>query len=54
MFPGSLDEFRISNVARSAAWMNATYRTIADHDAFTEYSRVKDNNPNLTTVIFYR
>ena len=54
VFDGALDELRISNVARSAAWVNATYRTIADHDSFTQYSRVKDNNPNLSTVIFYR
>ena len=54
LFNGALDEFRISNVVRSPSWVNATYRTIADHDAFTSYSNVKDNNPNLTTVIFYR
>ncbi len=53
-YPGSLDELRISNVARSPDWVNATYRTIADNAAFTTYGAVKDNNPNLATVVVFR
>lgn len=53
-FNGWLDELRISNVARSADWVNATYRTIADNAAFTTYGAVKDNNPNLATVVVFR
>ncbi len=53
-YPGSLDELRISNVARSADWVGATYRTIADNAAFTTYGAVKDNNPNLATVVVFR
>ena len=53
-FNGWLDELRISNVARSADWVGATYRTITDNAAFTTYGAVKDNNPNLATVVVFR
>ena len=36
-FPGSVDELRISNVARSEAWVKATYDTVAN-PAFATYS----------------
>ena len=36
-FPGKIDEVRISNVARSAAWVKATHDTVTDAD-FATYS----------------
>ena len=40
-FPGKIDEVRVSNVARSQDWVNATYDTITDTD-FAHCSSVKD------------
>lgn len=51
-FPGSLDEVRISNVARSDAWLAATRATIADNAAFTTYGAASDNSQG--TVVFFR
>ncbi len=42
VFNGSVDELRISNVARSDAWVQATYDTVKNHDGFTTYSRVRN------------
>ena len=36
-FDGSLDEVRISRVARSPAWMRASYKTVAQNSTFTSY-----------------
>ena len=36
-YVGLLDEVRISRVARSDAWVKATYDTIADNATFTRY-----------------
>ncbi len=36
-FSGDIDEVRIEAVARSADWIRACYRTVADHAAFTSY-----------------
>lgn len=51
-FPGSIDEVRISNVARSDAWLAATRATIADNAAFTTYGAASDNIHG--TVLFFR
>ncbi len=51
-FPGSIDEVRISNVARSDAWLAATRATIADNAAFTTYGAASDNSQG--TVVFFR
>ncbi len=51
-FPGSLDEVRISSVARSDAWLAATRATIADNAAFTTYGAASDNSQG--TVVFFR
>ncbi len=51
-FPGSIDEVRISNVARSDAWLAATRATIADNAAFTTYGAASDNAQG--TVVFFR
>ena len=40
-FPGTLDEVRISDVARSAEWIKATYDTITDKD-FAFYAATND------------
>jgi len=36
-FSGEVDELRLSTVVRSADWLSAEYRTIAEHNAFTTY-----------------
>ena len=42
-FPGALDELRISNVARSAEWVKATYDTIKNNTTFTIYGAAREN-----------
>jgi len=37
LFKGSVDELRLSNVARTPDWLQAEYRTVADHESFTSY-----------------
>jgi hypothetical protein len=44
-FTGRLDELRVSTKARSAAWIRATYRTVAEHDSFTTYGTVVSGGP---------
>ena len=51
-FSGLLDELRISNVARSPAWVKATYDTIVNNATFTHFSAVKENT--LGTVLLFR
>ena len=55
-YTGCVDEVRISNVARSAAWVKATYDTImddpADNTDFAAYTPAKENS--MGTVIFFR
>ena len=43
-FDGILDEARISRVARSAAWMRASYMTVVQNQVFTSY-QVVSNTP---------
>ena len=52
VFNGSLDELRISNVARSADWVKATYDTIKDHDTFTTYTAAHENRRGML-IIFW-
>ena len=52
VFPGKIDEVRISKVARSDAWLKATYDTIANNATFTRYGTVGDNTE--CTVILFR
>ena len=54
VFNGAVDELRISNVARSAAWVKATYDTIAANATFTTYSKVKENMLNRGAIIIFR
>ena len=41
-FPGSIDEVRISKVARSADWVKASHDTVTE-SAFAVYSAAKEN-----------
>ena len=50
-YRGIIDEVRISTVTRSAAWVKATYDTIANNAAFTTYDRARRNNTRGLTVI---
>ena len=50
-FPGKIDELRISNVARSAAWVQATHDTVMSA-SFAQYSKTRENNG--ATVFFVR
>ena len=43
-YHGLIDEVRISTVTRSAAWVKATYDTIANNATFTTYDAVRPNN----------
>ena len=52
VFPGKIDEVRISKVARSDAWVKATYDTIADNATFTRYGTAGDNSQG--SVIFFQ
>ena len=50
-FPGKIDEVRISNVVRDAAWLKATHDTVANA-AFATYGRAKENAVKGTVVFF--
>ena len=52
VFPGCVDEVRISKVARSDAWVKATYDTIANNATFTRYGTAGDNVKG--SVIFFQ
>lgn len=42
IFPGSIDEVRISNVARSKEWVKASHDTVTE-SSFAKYGRAKEN-----------
>jgi len=42
IFPGSIDEVRVSNVARSADWVKASHDTVTE-SSFAAYSSAKEN-----------
>ena len=50
-FPGSIDEMRVSNVARSADWIKATHDTIKNNATFTTYGTVKEIIKGLSIII---
>ena len=50
-FPGMIDEVRISSVARSDDWMNATYDTIKNAEAFVAYSPVRKQSKGFTAIV---
>ena len=52
IFPGSIDEVRISNVARSADWVKATHDTVTE-SSFATYGSAKEN-VDKGMVIYFR
>ena len=50
-YRGIIDEVRISTVTRSAAWVKATYDTIANNAAFTAYGSARNTREGLTVNI---
>ena len=50
-FPGQIDEFRMSNVARSAAWIKATRDTVVE-ESFAAYSKALLTTRR--TVIYFK
>ena len=50
-WPGKIDEVRISKVARSDAWINATYDTIANNATFTTYGEVIENSKGFMLIV---
>lgn len=51
IFPGSIDEIRISNVARSADWVKATHDTVTE-SSFATYGSARENVIMGTSLIF--
>ena len=49
-YRGIIDEVRLSTVTRSAAWVKATYDTIANNAAFVAYGAARQNNKGGLTV----
>ena len=52
VFPGSIDEVRISNVARSADWVKASHDTVTE-SAFATYGAAREN-ADMGMLIFVR
>ena len=46
-----LDEIRISSVARSDDWIQATYDTIKENDKFTTYGVASENVKGFWLII---
>ena len=42
VFPGSIDEVRVSNVARSADWVKASHDTVTE-SSFATYGSAREN-----------
>jgi hypothetical protein len=51
VFPGSIDEVRISNVARSADWVKASHDTVTE-SSFATYNPARENVDKGVTIIF--
>ncbi len=49
-FKGQIDELRFSKVARSVAWMKATYDTV-NTESFATYSKSKDNYTSFMMLV---
>lgn len=50
-YPGLIDEVRISSVARSDAWVKATYDTIANNAMFTTYGAARENIKGFMLIV---
>lgn len=51
VWPGKIDEVRISSVARSDAWVKATYDTIANNATFTTYGPARENIKGFMLIV---
>ena len=51
VFKGRIDEVRISNVARSDDWIQASHDTVKNNAVFTSYSPVKDRTVRGLMVV---
>ncbi len=51
VWPGRIDEVRISSVARSDAWVKATYDTIKNNTTFTTYGEARPNDVKGLMII---
>ena len=51
VFPGSIDEVRISNVERSADWVKASHDTVTE-SSFARYSSARENVATGMFLIF--
>ena len=51
-FPGSIDEVRFSNVARSAEWLRTTYDMIQGNADFSTYGNAKANKTG--SVVYFK
>ena len=52
VFPGSIDEVRISNVARSADWVKASHDTV-NGESFARYGKARENVKKGTIIGFW-
>ncbi|MDD5705758.1 MAG: DUF2341 domain-containing protein [Kiritimatiellae bacterium] len=52
-FDGQLDEVRVANAARSAAWVQAEYRTSATPAAYLAFT-AQEERPNLGSILLIR
>ena len=51
VFPGSIDEVRISTVARSADWVKASHNTVTE-SSFATYGSARENVATGMFLIF--
>jgi hypothetical protein len=48
-----LDEYRISRVARSADWIDVSYRTVAENAAFTSYRKQAEGQDSVAATVSF-
>ena len=51
VWPGKIDEVRISSVARSEDWLKATYDTVKNNATFATYGVAKDNGRKGMVIV---
>lgn len=51
VWPGKIDEVRISSVARSEAWLKASYDTVKNNATFMTYSKARETASRGTTIL---
>ena len=50
-WPGKIDEVRISSVARSEAWLKATYDTVKNNGTFIAYGAARENSDRGMVIV---